>query len=114
MEEGFPDPGIHLLLEMGLQLGGYTKFEKQVPANTRVFFRIFLLHNDFKSVPLMLDNISAKLNYLDSNQANLVKTVEQSILVPLRDYGLITSYEKVEGLAGIKFVLKRNPGKNNP
>ena len=80
----------------------------KLPYAAQVFYRRFLLHNDFKSIPISLDNISAKLNYLDSNLANLIKTVEQSILIPLKDYGLIASYEKDEGLGGIKYILKRS------
>ena len=80
----------------------------KLPYAAQVFYRRFLLHNDFKSIPISLDNISAKLNYLDSNLANLIKTVEQSILIPLKDYGLIASYEKEEGLGGIKYILKRS------
>jgi hypothetical protein len=80
----------------------------KLPYAAQVFYRRFLLHNDFKAIPISLDNISTKLNYLDSNLANLIKTVEQSILIPLKDYGLIASYEKEEGLGGIKYILKRN------
>ena len=80
----------------------------KLPYAAQVFYRRFLLHNDFKSIPISLDNISAKLNYLDSNLANLIKTVEQSILIPLKDYGLIASYEKEEGLGGSKYILKRS------
>jgi hypothetical protein len=80
----------------------------KLPYSAQVFYRRFLLHNDFKSIPISLDNISVKLNYLDSNQANLLKTVEQSILIPLRDFGLLASYEKEEGLGGIKYIVKRS------
>jgi hypothetical protein len=47
------------------------------------------------------------LNYSDQNETNLPKTVETSILEPLKDFGLIASYEKEEGLGGLKYVVKR-------
>ena len=70
----------------------------KLPYAAQVFYRRFLLHNDFKSIPITLENISTKLNYLDQNETNLPRTVEQSILRPLKDFGLISSYEKEEGL----------------
>jgi hypothetical protein len=73
----------------------------------QVFYRRFLLHNNFHSIPISLDNISAKLNYQDQNETNLPKTVEQSILSPLKEFGLISSYEKEDGLAGLKYVVHR-------
>jgi len=81
----------------------------KLPYAAQVFYRRFLLHNDFKSIPISLENISAKLNYLDSNQANLIKTVENSILIPLKEYGLLASYEKEVGLGGIKYIVKKSP-----
>jgi len=81
----------------------------KLPYAAQVFYRRFLLHNDFKSIPISLDNISAKFNYQDQNETNLPKTVEQSILKPLMDFGLISSYEKEDGLAGLKYVVHRNP-----
>ena len=66
-----------------------------------------LLHNNFHSIPISLDNISAKLNYQDQNETNLPKTVEHSILKPLKDFGLISSYEKEDGLAGLKYIVHR-------
>jgi hypothetical protein len=73
----------------------------KLPYAAQVFYRRFLLHNDFRSIPISLDNISAKL-----------RTVEQSIPNPLKDYGLISSYEKEEGLAGLKYIVKRSPPPN--
>ena len=75
---------------------------------TRKQRRRFLLHNNFPSIPISLDNISAKLNYQDQNETNLPKTVEHSILKPLKDFGLISSYEKEDGLAGLKYVVYRS------
>ena len=79
----------------------------KLPYAAQVFYRRFLLHNNFHSIPISLDNISAKMNYQDHNETNLPRTVEQSILNPLKDFGLISSYEKEEGLAGLKYIVHR-------
>jgi len=83
-----------------------TAFYK-LPYGAQVFYRRFLLHNNFSSIPISLENISAKLNYRDQNETNLPKTIEQSVLKPLKDFGLITSYEKEEGLGGLKYIVHR-------
>jgi len=72
----------------------------KLPYGAQVFYRRFLLHNNFSSIPISLENISAKLDYRDHNETNLPKTTEQSVLKPLKDFGLISSYEKEEGLGG--------------
>jgi hypothetical protein len=79
----------------------------KLPHAAQVFYRRFLLHNNFPSIPISLENISSKLNYCDHNETNLPKTVEQSILTPLKDFGLISAYEKEEGLGGLKYVVHR-------
>jgi hypothetical protein len=33
--------------------------------------------------------------------------VEENVLKPLIDFGLLSSYEKESGLGGIKFIIKR-------
>jgi hypothetical protein len=80
----------------------------KLPQAAQVFYRRFLLHNNFHSIPINLENISAKLNYWDRNETNLPKTVEESILDPLKDFGLISFYEKEEGLGGLKYVIHRS------
>jgi hypothetical protein len=81
----------------------------KLPPVAQVFYRRFLLHNNFQSIPISLENISAKLNYWDRNETNLPRTVEESILEPLKDFGLISGYEKEEGLGGLKYIVKRSP-----
>ena len=80
----------------------------KLPHSAQIFYRKFLLHNNFQSIPISLENISAKLNYGDHNETNLPKTVEQSILNPLKDFGLISFYEKEAGLGGLKFIIHRS------
>jgi hypothetical protein len=67
----------------------------------------FLLHNDYVRTELNLETIAQKLNLSDKNITNLVATIEESALKPLKDQGLIDSYEKEEGLSGLKFIIKR-------
>ena len=45
------------------------------------------------------------MNYLDRNETNLPKTVEKPILERLKDFGLISAYEKEERLEGLKYVV---------
>jgi hypothetical protein len=70
----------------------------KLPYAALVFYRRFLPHNNFQSIPINLENISAELNYWDRNETNLPKTAEQSILEPLKAFCLISSYVKEEGL----------------
>jgi hypothetical protein len=79
----------------------------KLPYSAQVFYRRFLLHNDFPSMAISLDNISAKLNYLDRNETNLPRTIERSILEPLKDFGLISGYGKEDGLGGLKYIVHR-------
>ena len=39
--------------------------------------------------------------------ANLIRTIEESAIKPLLEQGLIHSYEKEEGLHGLKYIIHR-------
>jgi len=79
-----------------------------LPYNAQVFYRRFLVHNNYKSIPLKLETIVDGLNLTDKNITNLTGTIETNILKPLIEHGLIDSYEKSnEGLYGLKFTIKR-------
>jgi len=85
-----------------------------LPNNAQVFYRRFLAHNDYKSIPLKIETIVEGLNLQDRNITNLTGTIETNILKPLIEQGLIDSYEKdTEGLYGLKFTIKRSK-KENP
>jgi hypothetical protein len=79
----------------------------KLPQSAQVFYRRFLLHNNYALVPINLETIAQKLNYSDRNITNLPRTVEENVLKPLIDFGLLSSYEKESGLGGIKFIIKR-------
>jgi len=81
----------------------------RLPNNAQVFYRRFLIHNDYKSIPLKIETIIEALNLVDKNITNLIGTIETNILKPLMDQGLIDSYEKKrDGLYGLKFIIKRS------
>jgi len=85
-----------------------------LPYNAQVFYRRFLVHNDYMSIPLKIETIIEGLNLQDKNITNLTGTIETNILKPLIEQGLIDSYEKdTEGLYGLKFTIKRSK-KENP
>ena len=83
-----------------------------LPATAQIFFRKFILNNNFQTIPLNLQNIALKLNLKDKIQANLERTVVNNVLEPLKRQGFIETYDKEQGLHGVKFIIKRN-FKNN-
>lgn len=78
-----------------------------LPGSAQVFFRRFLIHNDFPKMSINLSNIVQKINLVDTNITNLIKTIETNILEPLKQYGFIDSFEKTKGLHGLKYVIHR-------
>lgn len=84
-----------------------------LPYNSQVFYRRFLLHNDYKNIPIKIETIRQRLNLDDKNVTNLKNTIERNVLTPLVNQGLIDSYEKEkDGLYGLKYIVKRK-NKNN-
>lgn len=85
-----------------------------LPYNSQVFYRRFLLHNDYKNIPIKIETIRERLNLDDKNITNLKNTIERNILTPLVDQELIDSYQKEkEGLYGLKYIIKRKNRNNN-
>lgn len=79
-----------------------------LPYNSQVFYRRFLLNNDYKNIPIKIETIRERLNLDDKNITNLKNTIERNILTPLVNQGLIDSYEKEkDGLYGLKYIIKR-------
>jgi hypothetical protein len=79
-----------------------------LPTSAQIFFRKFILNNNFPMIPLNLHKIALKLNLNDKIQANLERTVVTNVLEPLRRQGFIEAYEKEPGLHGAKFIIKRD------
>ena len=78
-----------------------------LPYSAQILYRRFLIHTDFIKTQLNLETIAEKLNLNDKNTSNLIKTIEESAIKPLLAQGLIHSYEKEEGLHGLKFIIHR-------
>ena len=80
-----------------------------LPNSAQIFYRKFILNNDFLTIPVNIETLKERLSLEDKNIPNLIGTIEASILKPLKDYGLLLSYEKKKGLDGTKFIIKRTP-----
>lgn len=78
-----------------------------LPVNAQIFYRRFLLHHNFKNMPIKLETIVEELNLHDTNITNLINTIETNAFKPLIDQGLIDSYKKVTGQHRIKYIIKR-------
>ena len=79
-----------------------------LPTSAQIFFRKFILNNNFPMIPLNLQKIALKLNLNDKIQANLERTVVTNVLEPLKRQGFIKTYDKEPGLHGAKFIIKRD------
>jgi hypothetical protein len=78
-----------------------------LPNSAQIFFRKFILNNNFKTISINLKNIAKKLDLRDKIAANLEKTIVSNVLEPLQKQGFIKSYEKVDGLNDTKFIVHR-------
>jgi hypothetical protein len=81
--------------------------------SAQIFFRKFILNNNFPMIPLNLQKIALKLNLNDKIQANLERTVVNNVLEPLKRQGFIKTYDKEPGLHGAKFIIKRDFSKKD-
>jgi hypothetical protein len=78
-----------------------------LPDSAQIFYRRMLQHNDYTPIEFHLSKISEAAGLRDNNESNLVKTVETSILEPLKRGGYISSYEKLLNGNGIKYRIER-------
>jgi hypothetical protein len=51
-----------------------------LPSSAQIFYRRFLIHNDFSKVPINLETIAEKLDLQDRNITNLTATIERNVL----------------------------------
>ena len=79
-----------------------------LPKPAKIFYRRFLLTNNFRRQDLNLGTIVAALGYQDKNKTNLLKTITTNILKPLKKDNLISYYNITKGLKGKKIIIKRN------
>ena len=99
-----------------LKMGNYDWVREDLyslPTSAQIFFRKFILNNNFSQIPLNLQKIAQKLNLKDKIQANLEKTVVTNVLDPLKRQGFIETYSKEPGLHGAKFIIKRDFSKTD-
>jgi hypothetical protein len=78
-----------------------------LPYSAQILYRRFLIHNNYLRREINLETIADRLNLKDKNTANLIRTIEESAIKPLLEQGLIHSYEKEEGLHGLKYIIHR-------
>ncbi len=79
-----------------------------LPHNAQIFYRRFVLNNNYKNIPIKIETIKEALKLEDKNITNLRNTIERNILAPLVLQGLIDPFEKEDGLHGLKFIIKRS------
>jgi hypothetical protein len=78
-----------------------------LPDSAQIFYRRALLTNNFAEITFTLDKIAKYAGLTDKKLSNLTKTIEHNILEQLKEYRYIDSYEKKEGLNGIKYTIRR-------
>jgi hypothetical protein len=84
-----------------------------LPPSAQLFFRRCLVHNDSPVLEFNLETISHRLNMTDKHQANRISCILDSTLEPLKENGMIESFEQRSGLSGPKFIVYRNFDKKN-
>ena len=75
-----------------------------------------LLHHNFPTTELYLKTIAEAVSLRDQNLTNLIKTVENNILEPLKEQGYVESYERnaAKKYDEIKYVITRKTAKVVP
>ena len=103
------------LFAHNLKTGNYDWLDKNfynLPSSAQVFYRRFILNNDFPKITVNLETLKERLGLENKNITNLIAAIDNNVLAPLKSYGLIQSFEKEEGFRGIKYTIIRTPRKN--
>lgn len=82
----------------------------QLPNSAQIFYRVFLLHNDYTPYFVNLNTIAKRVGLEDSNITSLKTTIKSNILEPLKQYGLIKSYQKSDmsdKASGVQYTIYR-------
>lgn len=79
-----------------------------LPKSAQVFYRRFILNNNYIKISVNLSNIIKALGYTYSNTTALVTTIKETVIQPLIDSGILASYTFVDGLTDKKFVLHKS------
>ena len=84
-----------------------------LPDSAQIFYRRMLLHHSFPSLEISLSKITNAAGLQDSNESNLIKTVETNILDRLKEHGYIEDYTQANGMSEPKYIILRSTGKND-
>jgi hypothetical protein len=80
-----------------------------LPDSAQYFYRRALLHNNFGKIEFNLATIADYAGLNDTNQWNLAATVKTNIFEPLKEYGLIDSYEDIgDDAKSLKYIIRRS------
>jgi len=80
-----------------------------LPDSAQIFYRRALVHNNFPNMQFALATIAEFTGLKDTNQRNLRATVESNILTPLKESGLIDSFENISDDPKYpKYCIKRS------
>lgn len=99
------------LFAHNLKTGNYDWLDKNfynLPNSAQIFYRKFILNNNLKRIQINIETLKEGLSFKEKNITNLIATIETNVLEPLKDYGLLISYEKEKGHNGIKYIIKPN------
>lgn len=78
-----------------------------LPESAQIFYRKALLHHNYKRTEMNREKIADVTGLKDQNRTNLSNTIERNILDPLKQMGLIDSFEKTEGMKDMKYIIIR-------
>ena len=79
----------------------------KLPYTAQMLYRRLLIHNSLPTMELNLSTIREALNLTDDNITNVTDTIEQNGFEPLQKHGFIISYERDQGLDGLKYIVRK-------
>ena len=78
-----------------------------LPESSQILYRRLLIHHNRPRTEIHLSKIAGLTGLCDANEVNLKNTVEKNILEPLKEHGYIQTYQRTEGLNGVKYIITR-------
>lgn len=80
----------------------------KLPSNAQNFYRKSIIHHNLMKNQIYFQLLKYNLDLHDKNTTNQIRTIENSILIPLIKHGYIDSYElDKDALRGLKFIIMR-------
>jgi hypothetical protein len=81
-----------------------------LPDSAQLFYRRKMLNNSYNDKTFLLSTIAIAAGLYTSDEGNLIRTIERNILEPLKGFGYIHSYKRVNGHGGIKYeIIRKTP-----